>query len=157
MNQYQGRYQSDDRRPQYSQPHKRDHVVLTEDNYVDLAEQAINDLIARSKVNRNNVPQVVTTSKIRNLLAMTADIYNEVVNFSGEELPSEITGRINYLRVRAVYEAGRDSKVNDLVDAAQILDHIRDVKKNRKQYILFSRYMESLVAFRKFKVNDRDD
>lgn len=153
----QGRPQPNDRRMQHEQMPKRQYEKLTEDNYVDLAEQAIDDLIARSNVNRNNIPQVVSTSKIRNLLAMTADIYNEAVNYSEEELPMEIAGRINYLRVRMIYEAGRDTKVKALVESAQLLEHIREINKNRKQYILFSRYMESLVAFRKFKVRDRDD
>ena len=52
---------------------------LTEDNYVDIAERAIKKLSEEKNKNGRPIP-LVTTSKIRNLLAMTADIYNEVVN-----------------------------------------------------------------------------
>ena len=59
-------------------------------------------------------------------------------------------GRINYLKIRFVYEAGREPKVKTLVTKAEILQHIDEIKDSRKQYILFSRYMEALVAYRKF-------
>lgn len=162
MNQYPNRYPNQGRRDQRgvqdAQPAKKEHQVLTEENYVDLAEEAIDHLIARSPRNpRTNIPQVVSTSKIRNLLAMTADIYNDAVNTNDDSLPSDIVGRINYLRVRVIYEAGREPQVNSLVDSAQILEHIRDIGNSRKQYILFSRYMESLVAFRKYKIKDKDE
>ena len=153
-NQYDGRRGQSAQRTDYVP--KREHQILTEENYVDLAEQAIDHLIGRSKTDFRGNPKVVTTSKIRNLLAMTADLYNDIVNLGEEELPMEILGRINYLRVRVIYEAGREAMVNDLVDSAQILEHIRDIKKSRRQYILFSRYMESLVAFRKYKVRNDD-
>ena len=54
-------------------------MKLTEDNYVELAEKAINNLKKKNG-------ELVTTSKIRNLLAMTADIYNQVVNLKEEKL-----------------------------------------------------------------------
>lgn len=116
---------------------------LDENNYVDLAEKAICELCQTEK-------SIVTTSKIRNLLAMTADIYNEVVNSRSERLSAEIIGKINYLKIRCVYEAGRDVGVKKLVEKAEILKHIDEIKGSRAQYILFSRYMEALVAYRKF-------
>ena len=93
---------------------------------------------------------MATTSKIRNLLAMTAEIYNEVQNSSGELLSNDIKGRINYLKIRVVYEAGREPSVKNRVETAEILQHIDEIRGNKKQYILFSRYMEALVAYRKF-------
>lgn len=88
--------------------------------------------------------------KIRNLLAMTADIYNEVIGSQDDKLSNEIRGKINYLKIRFVYEAGRETKVKTLVEKAEILHHIDDIKDSRTQFILFSRYMEALVAYRKF-------
>lgn len=49
-----------------------------------------------------------------------------------------------------MYEAGREVKVKKLIEEADILTHIDEIKNSRKQYILFSRYMEALVAYRKF-------
>ena len=119
---------------------------LTEENYVELAEKAMRD--ERDKKDRKVPP--VTTSKIRNLLAMTADIYNEVIGSQDDKLSNEIRGKINYLKIRFVYEAGRETKVKTLVEKAEILHHIDDIKDSRTQFILFSRYMEALVAYRKF-------
>ena len=45
---------------------------------------------------------------------------------------------------------GRETKVKTLVEKAEILHHIDDIKDSRTQFILFSRYMEALVAYRKF-------
>ena len=122
-------------------------MKLTEDNYVELAEKAINNLKKKNG-------ELVTTSKIRNLLAMTADIYNQVVNLKEEKLSAELIGKINYMKIRFIYEAGREQqkekRVKELIEEADILTHIDEIKNSRKQYILFSRYMEALVAYRKF-------
>lgn len=49
---------------------------INEKNYVDKAEKVISDLAEESKVKNRGRVNIVTTSKLRNLLAMTADIYN---------------------------------------------------------------------------------
>ena len=122
---------------------------LTEDNYVKMAEDAILVLKEKKDQRGRQIP-IVTTSKIRNLLAMTAAIYNEVIACQTEELSPDIVGRINYMKIRFVYEAGREASVKNLVTQAKLLEHIDEIGKSRKQYILFSRYMEALVAYRKF-------
>lgn len=129
-------------------------MYIEEQNYVDKAQAVIEKL--SKKVNpRNKKPEpMVTTSKIRNLLAMTADIYNEVQGLQEDELNDEICGRIEYLRVRFIYEAGREPKVKELVEESKLLDVIRSIGRSKKNYILFSRYMEALVAFRKFYGRD---
>lgn len=124
-------------------------MKLTEENYVELAEQAIMKL--KDKKNRDGKEiGMVTTSKLRNLLAMTADIYNDVMMEQEEQLSAEIVGRIQYLKVRFIYESGREPRVKDLVRQAEILEHLEEIGRSKKQYILFSRYMEALVAYRKF-------
>lgn len=124
-------------------------MKLTEENYVELAEEAIKKLTSEKDRNGHMVAPV-TTSKIRNLLAMTADIYNEVVNSQKELLSTEVIGRIKYLKIRFVYESGREPKVKKLVETANILAYLDGIGNSRSQYILFSRYMEALVAYRKF-------
>lgn len=124
-------------------------MKLTEENYVETAEKAIQEICALKNKSGKSV-QPVTTSKIRNLLAMTAAIYNDVIVSQSEKLSAEIVGRINYLKIRFVYEAGREPKVKALVEKVQLLEHLKEVGNSRAQYILFSRYMEALVAYRKF-------
>ncbi|GFI51254.1 hypothetical protein IMSAGC020_02464 [Lachnospiraceae bacterium] len=62
-------------------------MILTDDSYDILAEQTINELLQIRDKRGREIP-IVTTSKIRNLLAMTADIYNDVMHIKGEKLPA---------------------------------------------------------------------
>ena len=124
--------------------------TINESNYVDRAEDVIKQLKARKNPKNGKPIPMVTTSKIRNLLAMSADIYNEVSGLRGDEIPEDCQKRIVYLRIRFVYEAGRDPSVKDFVESAQILDVLKEIGSNRGNYILFSRYMESLIAFHRY-------
>ncbi len=124
--------------------------IITEKNYVDKAESVINDLKNLTDKRTGRSIQMVTTSKIRNLLSMSADIYNKVLIQREEELSEEIIGQIDYLRMRFVYESGKDESVKNLVMRAQILDILKEIKGSRKNYILFNKYMEALIAFHKF-------
>lgn len=123
---------------------------ITEENYVDKAEKAICDLVEQSKKNNKGRVDIVTTSKIRNLLAMTADIYNQVLNHTSEKLNTKLVGDIEYLRVHFLYECGREQKVRELVEKAQILELLKEIGASKKNYLLFSRYMEALVAFHRY-------
>ena len=119
---------------------------INESTYVDAAEKVIIELVEESKRKNRGKINIVTTSKIRNLLAMTADIYNQVLTSQKENL----NGRIEYLRVRFMYECGREPKVNEFVQKAQILDILKEIKQSKKNYLLFSRYMEALIAFHRY-------
>lgn len=131
-------------------------MQINDQNYVDEAEKVIKTLISKSKKDKNGNPDIVTTSKLRNLMAMSTDIYNEVMNQSDDQLSSDICSRIEYLRVRFLYEAGRENTVKDLVNESHIIEVLKGVNKSRKNFILFNRYMEALVAFRKYLV-EKDD
>ena len=128
---------------------------VNEQNYVDVAESVIITL-KNKKDQRNRPVSIVSTSKLRNLLAMTADIYNEVMNQTEDRLDENICSRIEYLRVRFLYEAGREPAVKHLVNEAGIIDLMKGINGSKKNYILFNRYMEALVAFRKYYV-EKDD
>lgn len=120
-------------------------MQINESNYVDMAENAIKELKEKSSKGR-----IVTTSKIRNLLAMVADIYNDVINNKAEELGDDIVVRINYMKVQFYYSAGREDSVKKLLKQANVLRIIDEIGNSRSNYIIFSRYMEALVAFRKY-------
>lgn len=124
-------------------------MSINAQNYVDAAESVIKKLSQKTD-KRGNVVQMVTTSKIRNLLAMTADIYNEVMSGENQMLSEDICSKIEYLRVRFIYESGREPKVKDLVTEAGILEILKEIGTDKQKYILFNRYMEALVAFHKY-------
>lgn len=124
-------------------------MSVNEQNYVEEAERVIK-ILKDSKDARGKTVQMVTTSKLRNLLSMSADIYNEVLKSNADRLSAELSSRIEYLRVRFLYEAGRDNGVKMLVDTAGIIPLLKSVNGDKKRYILFNRYMEALVAFHKY-------
>ncbi|MBT9772801.1 type III-A CRISPR-associated protein Csm2 [Coprococcus catus] len=126
--------------------------TINETNYVDKAEKAILSLRDKAEQQQRGrrEPKIVTTSKIRNLLAMTADIYNQVMICQNDKLSDDLKGRIEYLRVRFMYECGREPLVKNFVKEADILPILKEINGSKKNYILFSRYMEALIAFHKY-------
>lgn len=123
-------------------------MILDEKNYVDKAERVMGELA--QKKGGDGKPDMVTTSQIRNLLSMAADIYNEVMICAEERLGEDICGRIDYLKIRFLYAAGREPKVKDFVEKAQVIECIGEIKGEKKNYLLFYRYMESLIAYHRF-------
>lgn len=128
---------------------------INEENYVAKAESVI--LKLSKQVNKQGkVVAMVTNSKIRNLLSMSADIYNQVLDCKDDKLPQELNGRIEYLRVRYIYEAGREPRVKDLVIQGELLEIMKEIQGSKKNYSLYYHYMEALVAFKRFW-NKNDD
>ena len=125
---------------------------INNQNYVEFAENAI--LSAKNKKNeKRETIGLPTTSQIRNILAMTSDVYNDVVNNTAETLSEKEISRIQYLRIRIIYEHGRDKKegpVKNFIDQSKILDDLKEIGNSKENFILFARYMEALVAFHKF-------
>lgn len=119
-------------------------------NYVNEAEKAIKNLV------NNDGSIELTTSKIRNILMLVSDIYNDAIREKNEELSDEMVARINYIKMRLVYEIGRDradSKgfgVEKFAKKAHLIEIIESIDKNRGNLILFCRYMEALVAYHKY-------
>lgn len=123
---------------------------ISENSYVKKAEETINELLDIK--NKNGKPvSIATTSQMRNILAMSADIYNRVMVNSGEDLSDEIIGLIEYLKIRIVYEAGRDEKVKKFIVQSEMLEIIDEINGSKKNFILFNHYLEALIAYRKFK------
>ena len=116
--------------------------LITEENYVGKAESVITALIGRK--------ELLTTSKIGKLLAILSEIYTDARHDGKKELSDEIKSRIQYFKMRFVYEAGREKTVKAFWEAAQIEKQIDKIGNSKKELILFCHYMEALVAYRKF-------
>lgn len=115
---------------------------------LDKVENTIKEL--KTKKNQRGKPiGLLTVSQIRNLLAMSADILNGVLEYPEENLSEELLDRVSYLTVRFYYEAGRDEKVKSFIETAKLLPFLKGIK-TRKQYIQYYQYMEALVAFHKY-------
>lgn len=61
----------------------------------------------------------------------------------------EIMPDLNYLRIRLVYESGREPAVKDLERKSHLLSHLKDIK-TLDGCELFCHYMEALVAYHRF-------
>lgn len=109
------------------------------ENYVDLAETLMS---ANSKS--------ITTSKLRNWFSIANDIYNVESCSSEIGLKPESCTKLLNLRVRIVYDAGKDSKIKDFVTSANLLSYIKGIGSSREQMIRFAQYMEALVAYHKY-------
>lgn len=132
-------------------------MELTKTNYVDKAENVVKNL-QRDK----NGNLMLTTSKIRNLLTMISGIYNDVIHEGNKPLGDDTVERIQYLKMRFAYEAGREKAkekkqekgkimpVEDLIQQAKIWEAIDGIGRDREKCITFCRYMEAIVAYHKY-------
>lgn len=116
-------------------------------DYTAQAEQVIKEL----KQSMGRDYQSFSTSKIRNILSLVSEIYNDVRAIQGASLGQELQSRIEYLKVRLVYECGREPWViKPFVEKAKLLDLLNAIGDRRQSFIDFARYMEALVAYHRF-------
>lgn len=125
---------------------------LNEQTYVNDAEEVIRSLIKEKPQGGKEIR--LSTSKIRNLLSLISAIYNDVRQDFSETLSKEIQSRIRYLKVRFVYESGRDPNVKEFVKRAKILEYLDEIGDSRKGFLAFAKYMEALVAYHKYHGGD---
>lgn len=133
---------------------------ITEENYLDHAEQVIKELQAENAM--------ITTSQIRNILANISDIYNVVqrAKHSGD-LPSEVRSKIRELTMHCYYAAGREEKVKKFFLRSSLFMNLKGILEassetnkempetlrnvgEKERFLLLHKYMESLVAFQRF-------
>lgn len=130
------------------QPQPKIEAKPLPEDYVDKADEVMQKLAGeRFKI---------TTSKIRNLHSLVSDIYNvENLRDESELLPESVTA-LTMMRIRVVYEAGREQSVKDFVREAKLLEYMKDVKNDRKKLIDFAHYMEALVAYHRFYIGGKE-
>ena len=112
------------------------------EDYVDEAERIMRSLMSQ--------PKKVTNSKIRNLLSLVTDIYNEENIRTEEKLRPESVVKLNLMRVRVAYECGRDDTVKSFVARTNLLEYLKGISTDRADLIRFAHYMEALVAFHRY-------
>ncbi|MDY5496678.1 MAG: type III-A CRISPR-associated protein Csm2 [Anaerobutyricum sp.] len=120
-------------------------MKLTKENYVEHAEKVMKEICSDK-----NGKNIVTTSKIRNILSMVSEIYNEARRLTKETLDSEMISKIQYLKMHVAYDAGRENSVRSFVEKAGIFQAIDGIGRSRENLIVFCHYMEALVAYRKY-------
>jgi CRISPR-associated protein Csm2 len=125
--------------------------IITETNYVDHAERVIESMIIKDKTGRGRDKINLTTSKIRNLLSMVNNLQALIKQEKEPEISGELMSKVQYLKMRFAYEAGREQSVKDFVKKASIMEIIEGIGKSKKKLLLFCNYMEALVAYHRYK------
>lgn len=122
------------------------------ENYVDEAERIMRALISSGTT--------ITTSKIRNLLSLVTDIYNDESIRTEDKLKPDSVVKLNLMRVRVAYEYGRDNgesvgkdkvyPMREFITQAHLLEYLKGISTDRADLIRFAHYMEALVAFHRY-------
>lgn len=129
-----------------SQPQQPKTAKPLPKNYVDCAEKVIIEL---------EKPHI-TTSKIRNLLSLISDIYNVENIRTGNNITKESEAGLTRLRIRMVYEAGRDKAVKAFLEKSNLIEYLKDIGTDREKLINYAHYMEALVAYHRFLIGGRE-
>ncbi|WP_343246732.1 type III-A CRISPR-associated protein Csm2 [Diplocloster hominis] len=138
----------------YRQEHKNLELTAEEIpvDYVDRAERVMRGL--GKKQPGGNYKFELTTSKIRNIFSLSTDIYNVESRRREPELKPESVSALQKMRVRILYDAGREGAVKSFVEAAHLLQYIKGIGSDREKFINFANYMEALVAYHRFLGGD---
>lgn len=122
------------------------------ENYVDEAERIMRALISSGTT--------ITTSKIRNLLSLVTDIYNDESIRTEDKLKPDSVVKLNLMRVRVAYEYGRDNgesvgkdkvyPMREFITQAHLREYLKGISTDRADLIRFAHYMEALVAFHRY-------
>lgn len=131
-------------------PPKELEALDVPENYVDAAEQVMRKLGLPDNRNAGKLRFGITTSKLRNILTLVSDIYNVENRRKEDTISDESAAKLQQLRIRVLYEAGRESSVDEFVRESCILQYIKGIDNDRKKMIRFAHYMEALVAYHRF-------
>ncbi|GFH41497.1 hypothetical protein Hs30E_00480 [Lactococcus hodotermopsidis] len=124
-------------------------MEITKTNFGDLAKERIEELHAKNfKFERKEL----TTSQIRGILDLVNKVYNRVATDSEEKLSSDVLSDLAYIKVKIAYSSGRSSVVKNFITHTNFTENLSDVLKSESKtnFLLFARYVESLVAYFKF-------
>lgn len=119
----------------------------------DIAKEAEQAILALKKQNNGKI--YLKTNQIRKFLTAVNAITNKVNVYKAKhldatELPDELVGEIQFLKVKAAYQAGRERSVKDFMKQSHMKRHIEAVGTSIAKYEAFAHYVEALVAYHKF-------
>jgi CRISPR-associated protein Csm2 len=120
-------------------------MAAIDKDYVNQAEQVIKGL-----PKKRDDSFELTTTQLRVLLSLTAQLFDEAEAHVSPTLSASLQDKVQYLRVRFVYQAGREPAVKAFITRAKLLDALADIGDSRDNLLKFCRYMEALVAYKKF-------
>ena len=96
----------------------------------------------------------ITSSKIRSLYGMLCDIIADENDRNGNTLENDTLAALKLLRVRIIYDMGRDESVKLFMKNTHLIAYLYDIENmkspSREKFDLFCKYFEALVAFHRY-------
>ena len=123
----------------------------------DIAKEAEQVILNLKDQNHGKI--YLKTNQIRKFLTAVNAITNKVNVYKAKhldatELPDELAGEIQFLKVKAAYQAGRERSVKDFMVQSKMKHHIEGIGTSISKYEEFAHYVEALVAYHKFHGGD---
>ena len=119
------------------------HQFINKDTYVDDAFKCL-----------GYSGKQITTSKLRSIYAVLCDIrQDEDKKDKDENISKECLAALKLLKVRIIYDMGRDEEAVKLfMKNTHLVAYICDIEKTKscEKFDLFCKYFEALVAFHRY-------
>lgn len=123
-------------------------------DYVGEAERVIISIGGQSNQN-GRYRFSLSVSQLRNIIGMVMDIYNDVRLEEGKKLSENAQERLQILRLRIIYNAGRENAVRGFLNKAKLMDYLTSIGDSKEKFVKFTHYMEALVAYHKFYTDEK--
>lgn len=125
------------------------------------------DYVSKAERLMKEHSKYITTSKIRDLMAQVNELYNDIILETGEKLDRKYVEAIRHLKVKMIYDAGRDrqerltreernnpklrdGKLKYFFNETGLLNKVDEIGDSRAKFLDYCRYFEALVAYHKF-------
>ncbi|NCC77525.1 MAG: type III-A CRISPR-associated protein Csm2 [Clostridia bacterium] len=103
----------------------------------------------------NNMLRDFTTSQLRKVLSSAIVVKNRIDREIGEgdQLTDSIANEVQYLRVKLIYQMGREQKIKRCLGdmSVDLPAVIKNIGKDKNRFEQFFRLLETIVAFKKYK------
>jgi CRISPR-associated protein Csm2 len=116
------------------------------------AAETVIKKLSKKNLYKNSTMKIPVLTAI-NTISNKISIY-KAHNPRKNELSEELVSEIQYLKVKIVYQVGKDDShekaVKEFVEYADLINKINNIGRDIKKYEEFSKYIEALVAYHKF-------
>lgn len=99
----------------------------------------------------------LTTNQIRKFLAGVNGVHNRIMAYQAEGkitndiLPQDIIDDIQYVKVKLIYQSGRERAVKDFIQIGDIEARIDEIGNSKQKFKEFNRFIEGIVAYHKYQ------
>ena len=120
---------------------KEEHLSPGSD-YVGLAEEKVSNIFSEER-------NVISTSKLRNFLAMVSVIYDKELRSGKDTLSPDSISALMLMRVRLAYECGRDPGTKRFVEKTKMISYLKGVK-TKEDFMTYAHYLEAIIAYHRY-------